>query len=195
MNFIAIDFETANSSRSSICSIGLAFVEDGKLAGSEHIYVKPTPNYYDRFNSQLHGIDDSHTWDKPTFREQWEGLKKYFHNRTIVAHNASFDCSVLRFTLDDAKLAYPDLDYHCTFRLAQKILPLLSHRLNDVSKHFNIQLRHHNAESDAIASAIIALRLCDQLKVSSLEELSKCVGFKTGKIVSKTKSYSPFSKK
>lgn len=195
MNFIAIDFETANSFRSSICSIGLAIVENGKLVGSEHILVKPTPNHYDSFNTFLHGIDDEQTKNEKTFKQQWKELKKYFNNQVVVAHNASFDCSVLRFTLDDAKLPYPNLDYHCTYRLAQELLPIGSHRLNDVSSHFKIKLKHHNAESDAKASALIALRLCENYKASSLEELSSAFGFKTGKIYSETKTYRPFSKR
>lgn len=195
MNFFAIDFETANSSRSSICSLGVAIVEKGKLIGTEHFYIKPTPNHYDSFNSALHGIDNSHTKDQLTFKQQWRELHKYFNNQTIVAHNASFDTSVLRFTLDNAKLAYPDLNYHCTYRLAQEALPLAGHKLSDVSRHYKIQLNHHNAESDAKASALIALRLCEQFKASSLEELSTKLGFKVGKIVSSTKTYSAFSKK
>lgn len=195
MNFIAVDFETANSQRTSICSVGFAIVENGTLVKTEHMYIKPVPNYYDQFNSALHGIDDSHTRDKKSFQEQWKELKKYFHNQTIVAHNASFDCSVLRFTLDTSNIAYPNLDYHCTYRLAKECLPLASHKLNDVSKHFKINLQHHNAESDATASALIALKLCDQYKAGSLDELSTKLGFKVGKISGKTKSYSPFSKR
>lgn len=195
MNFIAVDFETANSDRTSICSVGFAIVENGKLTGTEHILIKPVPNYYDAFNSHLHGIDDSHTRDKQTFKQQWQTLKSYFHNRTIIAHNASFDCSVLRYTLDHARIPYPDLNYHCTFRLAEKALGLHSHRLNVVSDHFNIKLKHHNAESDAQASALIALKLCEKLKANSLQTLSEGLGFKIGKIVSKTNSYIPFSKK
>ena|SRR6478735_6260161 len=195
MNFIAIDFETANSNRSSICSMGAAIVENGKLVGTEHIYIKPTPNYYDGFNTALHGVSDLHTRDKGTFGQQWSELKKFFHNQTIVAHNASFDCSVLRFTLEQSNLRYPDLDYHCTYRLAQASLPLYNHKLDSVSRHFNIQLKHHNAESDAIASALIALRLCDQFKVDSLEKLSTQLGFKIGKIVGETNSYKAFSKR
>lgn len=195
MNFIAIDFETANSNRSSICSVGLAVVENGKLVTTEHFLVKPTPNYYDGYNTFLHGIDDKHTKDKKTFKQQWKELKPYFHNQTIIAHNASFDCSVLRFTLDTAKLGYPDLNYHCTYRLAQETLTLPSHKLNDVSRHFKIKLKHHNAESDAKASALIALKLIEQHKVNSLEELSTSLGFKVGKIISETKNYRPFSKK
>lgn len=195
MNFIAIDFETANSNRTSICSLGLAIVENGILIGTEHFFIKPIPNYYDGFNTQLHGIDDSHTRDKKTFSQQWLGLKKYFHNKTIVAHNASFDCSVLRSTLDNSKLKYPDLNYHCTYRLSQATLPLPSHKLNEVSKHFQIKLNHHNAESDAKASALIALKLCEKFKASSLEELSTSLGFKVGKILSTTNTYKAFSKR
>ena len=195
MNFIAIDFETANSSRSSICSVGLAIVENGKLLKTEHIYIKPTPNFYDSYNTFLHGIDDSDTKDKKTFKQQWKELKPYFHNQVIVAHNASFDCSVLRFTLDNARIAYPDLDYHCAYRLAQETLPLRGYKLDDVSRYFKIKLKHHNAESDARASALIALKLCEQFKVDSLQDLSKKFGFKVGKIVSETNSYRPYSKK
>lgn len=195
MNFIAIDFETANSNRTSICSMGAAIVENGKLIGTEHFFIKPVPNYYDGFNTQLHGIDDSHTRNKGTFAQQWHELKKYFNNKTIVAHNASFDCSVLRSTLDNSKLAYPDLDYHCTFRLSQATLPLPAHKLSDVSRHFQIKLNHHNAESDAHAAALIALKLCEQFKAGSLKELSQGLGFKIGKIVSSTNTYKAFSKR
>ena len=195
MNFIAIDFETANRVRSSICSFGLAIVENGKLVGTEHFLINPTPDYYDSFNTYLHGIADKHTHDKRTFKQQWKDLKKYFHNQTVIAHNASFDCSVLRFTLDNSKLEYPDLNYHCTYRLAQETLKLAGYKLNEVSNHFNIKLKHHNAESDAKASALIALKLCEKFKANSLEELSTSLGFKVGKIDSKTKSYRPFSKR
>ena len=195
MNFIAIDFETANSNRSSICSVGIAIVKNGKLLGTEHIYVKPTPNYYDSFNICLHGICDSDLKNEKTFKQQWKDLKKYFHNKTIIAHNASFDCSVLRYTLYEAALAYPDLDYHCTLMLAKETLSLANHTLADVSNHFKIKLNHHNAESDAQAAAIIALKLCEKFKASSLEQLSTSFGFKVGKIVSQTKTYRPFSKR
>ena len=194
MNFIAIDFETANNNRSSICSVGIAMVENGKLLGTEHLYIKPAPNYYEAFNTALHGISDKDTKNAETFKQQWKYLKKYFHNKTIVAHNASFDCSALRFALDAAKLGYPDVDYNCTWRLAQEALSLSNHTLANVSKHFKIKLNHHNAESDAQAAALIALKLCDKYKASLLEQLSTCLGFKVGKIIGRSKTYRPFSK-
>ncbi len=195
MNFIAFDFETANSNRGSACSIGLAFVENGKLVGSDHILIKPTPNYYDSYNTYLHGIDDKQTKNKKTFKQLWKELKPYFHNKVLVAHNASFDCSVLRYALDAGKLDYPDSNYHCTWRLSQVAVDTDAHDLHTVSKHFKIKLKHHHAESDAKASALIALKLCDKFKASSMEELSSSFGFKTGKIFSETRVYKAFSKR
>jgi DNA polymerase-3 subunit epsilon len=69
MNFTAIDFETANSNRSSICSVGIAVVENGKLVNTEHILVKPIPNFYDPYNTFLHGIDQQQTKNKKSFKQ------------------------------------------------------------------------------------------------------------------------------
>ena len=195
MNFIAIDFETANRMRSSICSMGAAIVQNGKLVETLHFYIKPTPDYYDSYNTHLHGISNAHTYNKGTFAQQWPQLQKYFHNQTIVAHNAAFDCSVLRYTLDLERLIYPDLSYHCTYRLAQKTLPLAGFRLNDVSDYFKIQLKHHDAESDAKAAALIAIRLCELNRVDSLDALAAKAGFNIGKILRSERTYRPFSKR
>jgi DNA polymerase III epsilon subunit-like protein len=195
MNFIALDFETANSNRSSICSVGLALVQKGKLKGTKHFYVKPAPNYYDGVNVEVHGITDKDTRNEKTFAELWQDLKPYFHNQTIVAHNAAFDFSALRAALSHSNLSFPQINYHCTYRLAQVSLNLPNHKLNTVSDLYKIQLKHHDAVSDARACALIAIKLCEKHKVNTLEELSVNCGYKVGQIISETKSYKPFSKK
>ncbi len=40
--FAAIDFETANGKRSSICSIGIAILEDDWVVDSIYTLVRPT---------------------------------------------------------------------------------------------------------------------------------------------------------
>ncbi len=195
MDFIAVDFETANSNRSSICSVGLAIVKNGKLKETKHFLVKPTPNHYDGINMMIHGITDRHTRKEKTFKQLWKELKPYFHNQTIVAHNAAFDCSALRYALESSNLAFPELDYHCTWRLSEIGLDLPDYKLDTVSEHFNIELDHHNAVSDAKASALIALELCKINNVKSLDELSSNFGFKVGRIIKSSKTYKPFSKR
>lgn len=45
-SFAAIDFETANQHRSSVCSVGVVVVCDGKVVDKLYRLIKPNPNYY-----------------------------------------------------------------------------------------------------------------------------------------------------
>src|ERR1044072_3371535 len=95
VDFLALDFETANENRSSICSVGLAVVRHGRIVQSEHILVRPAPNYYHYYNTHIHGLSHDDTKHEPSFRQLWRELRPYFHNNTVIAHNAAFDMSVL----------------------------------------------------------------------------------------------------
>lgn len=50
INFVALDLETANAYRGSICQIGITEVIDGKVQPSKSWLVKPQNNEYDEFN-------------------------------------------------------------------------------------------------------------------------------------------------
>jgi DNA polymerase-3 subunit epsilon len=195
MNFVAIDFETANSNRSSVCAIGIAMVHNGELLDTTRILIKPVPNYYDSFNSTLHGINDGLTRKEPTFQDQWADLKEYFEGMPIVAHDAAFNCGALRAALDYYELEYPNVEYHCTYQLAKATLNLQAHTIDFVAKYFDIELHHHEAESEARAAALVAIRLCEKHQVNSLEELTAKLGFKPGKIMRNTRSLRPYSKR
>ena len=41
--FAALDFETANQYRSSVCSIGLVFVENNEIVDTYYQLIKPAP--------------------------------------------------------------------------------------------------------------------------------------------------------
>lgn len=45
-DFAAIDFETANNQRSSVCSVGLVIVRDGEITDTFYSLINPEPNYY-----------------------------------------------------------------------------------------------------------------------------------------------------
>lgn len=55
MDFIAIDFETANSSRSSACALGLVEVKDGVIT-AEHSWLIDPQQRFDGMNISIHGI-------------------------------------------------------------------------------------------------------------------------------------------
>jgi len=124
MNFVALDFETANFKRQSVCSVGLAIVEDLKIVKTINKLIKPTPNYYERINMSIHGIKPEMTEKEKDFAELWPELKPYLENNYVVAHNASFDLSALRYVLNSYKIDYPNLNYFCTMQTSKTYFPV-----------------------------------------------------------------------
>ena len=70
-NFAAIDFETANNERSSVCSVGVVIVRDGEIVDSFYSLIQPEPNYYNYWCSQVHGLCREDTEDAPVFPKVW----------------------------------------------------------------------------------------------------------------------------
>lgn len=191
INFVAIDFETANYKRSSACSIGLAFVENGKVTGTYHKLIQPTPNYYEPQFTGIHGIDQSQTETQPTFAQLWHAeLKEKLSGKVLVAHNAAFDMSVLRALADHYNIELSDVRYLCTYRLSKLTYPqALNFQLPTIARHIGYQFsKHHNAEADAQACANVMLDIVKAHNASNLEEL-KDVSF--GRINSQ-EEHTPF---
>lgn len=190
MDFTAIDFETANASRSSACSLGLVQVRAGVIT-NEHVWLIDPQQRFDGMNIAIHGITPSMVQGKPTFSELWPTLEPLLQGEVVVAHNASFDMSVLRYCLDGSSNSYPDFQYLCTYLLGKKMLQQLSsHRLNVVSQHFGISLKHHDALDDARASASILLKLMESDGHSDPLLLAGSQGYTAGKMY--TGGYTPF---
>jgi len=193
MNFIAIDFETANYKRQSVCSVGLAIVENLKIIKTINRLIKPIPNYYEWINISIHGIKPEMTENEKDFEELWPEIKPYLEGNHIIAHNASFDFSALRYVLDSYKIEYPKLKYYCSMQISRKVFPgLLNYQLPTVCDHLQIgNLNHHEATSDAVACANIMIKICQEYKITSFEELSRQIKLDPGELF--PNSYSPFS--
>jgi DNA polymerase-3 subunit epsilon len=178
MSIVAIDFETATSARDSACEIGLSVIEDQKIIESRSWLIRPPcwPNF-DSFNIKIHGISAKMVAHEPTFQELWEELEPWFKNRTIVAHNASFDIGVLRDMLKCYRIHIPDNPYLCTYRLARKVWPDLGkYGLKTMIHHLSLDVgRHHRAEYDSIACAGVLLHAMNKTSTSNVEELAIAV--------------------
>ncbi len=158
-DFAAIDFETANGSRTSICSVGIVIVRDGKITDSFYRLVRPTPNYYNYNNIRVHGIRPDDTENAKHFPEVWEEIASQLQGLPLVAHNKSFDESCLKAAFNHYEIPYPNYTFYCTLQASRKAFPYLeSHRLNIVAAECDYHLEHHHhALSDAEACAQIAL--------------------------------------
>ncbi len=172
MNFVAIDFETANAKRNSACSVGLAFVENWKIVKSFSSLIRPPEMRFDGINISIHGITEEDVEDQPQFPEIWAMIEPAINGNMVVAHNASFDMSVLRYSLDEYELPYPDFQHNCTMRAAKECMPEAgNHKLTTLADYFGIEFCHHEAESDAKACAELAFALCRHANVGNLFEI------------------------
>lgn len=160
-SFVALDFETANQHRSSVCSIGLVFVENGIVVDKYYELIKPVPNFYSYWNTQVHGLLAEDTQYAAEFPELWQDLSKRLKNMPLVAHNSVFDEGCLKAVLETYQLPLHQNPFFCTYRKSKALFPHLpNHRLPTVSKYLGFDLEnHHNALADAEACAHIAMRV------------------------------------
>ena len=173
MNWIAIDFETANASRNSACALGVAVVQGGRIVRATSWLIRPPVLDFDPFNVSIHGITAEDVKDSPTFGQLWSEVAPSLAGQAVIAHNASFDISVLRHSLDEYGIPYPELDYYCTCNFCRAIWPgQIAYRLDVMADLLGIRFQHHDAEEDAAACAMIALECCRQTGASGLAMLA-----------------------
>ncbi len=183
MDFVAIDFETATSLWTSICSMGICVVKNNKIIETKGMLFKPVPFEFNESNIAIHGITPQMVWDKPQFCDCWKKIKPYIEGKLVIAHNASFDVGALKRTLDMFGIDAPSFDYLCTVKLSQKAYPELpSHKLNALGEAFDINFSHHTASDDAYACAKVFLHIIEDFGINSLEDIKDKFDIEAGKM-------------
>lgn len=176
LNFTAIDFETANSSPSSPCAVGLVKVFDGKIVDSYQSLIQP-PYPHDWFspdNIRIHGIKPADVVSAPSWETTLGEMLEFISDDVLVAHNASFDMSVLLASIETIDAEIPDLQYGCSLIMARKTYNLESYRLNSVAYAIgHEEFDHHDALADSDACARIVIHMAKRHEVGSLEDLAK----------------------
>jgi len=185
MDFVAIDFETANELSTSACELGIAVVRNYKIVETRSFLIQPPDLRFNPFNTMLHGIASEHVADQPDFKMLWPELLPYFENQLVIAHNAGFDLHVLRSLLLHFDIPFQEIPFTCSIKVAKKVWKE-HHRygLKSLSKILGIHLEHHRAESDAKACAIIAGLAFRENQVSISEEITSKLNIFLGSISS-----------
>lgn len=166
MNFLALDFETANYYPDSACALGLVRIEDNKIVEQKSLLIRPP--YKSFVFTYIHGITWEDVQDEPTFKQHWKSIRPFFEGIDFaVAHNAVFDRNVLYACCARHKIIGPDIHFQCTMRLSRQVFNLYPTNLPAVCRNFNIDLQHHDALSDTLACAKIMMEIIK--KTSSCE--------------------------
>jgi DNA polymerase-3 subunit epsilon len=174
MDFVAIDFETANSNLASACEIGLVKVSGGKVTDRFSALIKPPSELFEVGPIQFgkHGISEEMLEDAKSFDELFPRIRQFIGTSPLVAHQASADIAILNALASRFDLVIPDNKVFCTRRISEVALELPNFKLKTVADSLGIKHdEKHRAGGDAYTAALIALSLLEENEFEYLEML------------------------
>jgi len=165
--FIALDVETANRNKASICQIGLVAFENGKIINKESILVDPE-DYFDPGMINIHGIDEDDIEDEPTFKNIYSALKQFMENRIVAIYTAfdknAFNAACQKYDLEPINCIWFDVSK--VVRRTWDQYRNAGYKLSNVANDLRIEFEHHNAVEDAKAAGIVLLKAIEETGVS-----------------------------
>jgi DNA polymerase-3 subunit epsilon len=183
LDYVAIDFETANSYRGSPCAVGLVRVRNALPVAQHRWLIRPPKevDYFDPFNTVIHGITEEMVAEAPRWKDVLPAIAEFIGNDVVVAHNAGFDIGVIRYACAVDNIEWPELQFLCTMVLARRALKLPSYRLPFIVDELGGGVDdHHDPLADARAVVEIVRGLASRHNVDSLEDLARATGMRIG---------------
>lgn len=180
LDFVALDFETANASRASACAVGVAVVEGGVVTTQEDWLIRPPGRAggFDRHNIAIHGITAADCAARGiSWEETEQRLGTLTAGRVAVAHNAAFDRSVWAAANAEAGIRASTAPFCCTLDLSRRAFPHLhtdlpNYKLHTVAEALDLPpFRHHDAGADALTAALIVIELAKRGHRGELPQL------------------------
>ncbi len=173
LDFTAIDFETANNSAASACSVGMVKVRDGRVVDRAYWLIKPPLGHDDflEWNVRIHGIMAVDVVDALLWSEQLPDLTAFAENDHLVAHNAGFDMGVIAAACAASYVPTPTYDYLCSLQVARKTYHLDSYKLPVAAMAAGFE-----DAADAAACAAIIVHAARRHAAGSIVELAELTG-------------------
>lgn len=173
-----IDFETASSAFYSACALGVVVLKGPEIVDRQYFLIQPPDNFYEKENIAIHGITPEQTTTAKAFPAIWQKISHLFNNTYVAAHNANFDMSVLKATLDYYDIEQPDFLYMNTVGVSSYCIPYgetVGKSLADRCAYYNIPLEsHHNALCDAEAAARLIIYQLEHSRYKTVASFIKC---------------------
>lgn len=175
LDFVAIDFETANADPASVCQVGVAKVLGGRVVEVDSWLVVPPTGVaaFDPRNVGIHGIKP-----KDVLRSgiQWlesaRRLERLRDGLPYVAHNAAFDRGVFEAACRMSDVEAPDCRWEDTLKISREYLDPPNHKLPTVAQHLGLpRFMHHDAAADAQACALVAIRIAELAGAADVDAL------------------------
>lgn len=161
MKYLALDVETANADYSSICQIGIAKFENGKVIDKWSSLINPE-SYFDPFNTSIHGIKESDVKNSPTFDKIYQELKNRLDGQTTI-HHMPFDRVALNRACEEYQLPAIDTKWLDSAKITRRTWKQFAYKgygLKNIADFLEISFEHHDALEDAIAAGLVVAQAC-----------------------------------
>jgi len=156
--FFALDVETANHDRASICQIGIACVRPDNTIETWVTYVDPEVEHW--AFTYLHKINAKTVRRAPRFHEVLPMLSDALQGRVVYQHSG-FDRSAITAACRAHGVPEPVWDWQDSVQVARRAWPELKgnggHGLASLKVHLGLSFAHHDAGEDARAAAEVVL--------------------------------------
>jgi DNA polymerase-3 subunit epsilon len=184
--FIAVDFESANNNPCSVCAVGYAIADKGRVVTTGYWLCRPFPDFFEPASIQVHGIRPYDVQDAKTFADILARLRAIAGDRPWVAHNSGSEAMSVRDFCTRKGVAPPDNPILCSQKLYEKFMPGRKAGLASASAVLGIRLDLHDARSDAKASAEIVNRVLLESGETDLSAMIARYGLSMAPISSRT---------
>lgn len=159
MDFVALDFETANPRLSSICQIGATRFSGGEPVETLCTYVEPQ-DYFHPMNVSVHGICEATVAGAPTFAQAHGDLHDLIGDAIVVTHTG-FDRTALHracemHALPPALCRW--LDSSMVVRRAWPQFARSGYGLGNVAAFLDLAFKHHDAGEDSRVTGQIVVQ-------------------------------------
>ena len=176
MKYLALDVETANADYSSICQIGIAEFENGKVIEKWSTLINPE-SYFDPFNISIHSISESDVKNSPTFDKIYEEIKNRLEEK-ITVHHMPFDRVALSRVCEEYQLSPIKTKWLDSAKVTRRTWEQFAYKgygLKNIADFLEIKFAHHDALQDAIAAGLIVANACI-IKEMSIEDWFQRIG-------------------
>lgn len=167
MNFVALDFETANPRLSSICQIGATLFRDGEPVQTLCTYVQPD-DYFHPMNVSVHGIDDRTVVGAPTFAQAHQALHELIGDGIVVTHTG-FDRIALHRACEMHALPAATCQWLDSSMIVRRAWPQFArsgYGLGNVASFLDLSFKHHDAGEDSRVTGQIVVHAINHTGVS-----------------------------
>jgi len=192
MNFISLDFETANEDLTSVCQIGISTFSSGIISNTFKTFIDPQDEF-SFLNIAIHGIMPEHVIGSPTIEQFFPKLMQMLGDG-IVVHYTHFEKTVINQISEKLGFELPQINLLDASVVVRRTWEEFSHRgygLGNISEFLSIKFNHHDALEDSIATGKVLIEAINKTGLP-IEEWFELV--KKRKKISRNYNYQPTKK-